>query len=88
MFAVAMVRKGASLDYVAPQSSKKGRESNIKKYHSSQDPLKQKSRCTLFQRINYCNYLHYLSKLGKVRSAFFSTFENLIKGMVSRKFVN
>ena len=41
-------------------TSRKDRDRrDIKKLCSSQDPVKQNSRCALFQIINYCNYFHY-----------------------------
>ena len=41
-------------------TSRKDRDRrDIKKLCSSQDPVKQNSRCALFQIIDYCNYFHY-----------------------------
>jgi hypothetical protein len=42
-----------------PSSSKVRDRRDVKKLCSSQDPVKQNSRCALFQIIDYCNYFHY-----------------------------
>jgi hypothetical protein len=49
-------------------TSRKDRDRRVvKKLCSSQDPVKQNSRCALFQIINYCNYFYYTHYVFKYR---------------------